>query len=301
MRYAPDFAKFVQMILIHFLNILANVCIIIKESHIIIKIYRRRTKMKKSVIAVLLAMLLVFSLSACGGSDNESGDTVVYKVGTEPTFPPFDTTDDEQNIVGLDMDLIKAIGEDQGFEVKFENLSFDGLIPALKAGNIDIVAAGMNKDDPERQKEVDFSDSYYDSQLYVAVTVDNDSITSIDDLTSDMKVAAQTGTTGAEKVKELAEEGKIKEAVILDGLDTVMMQLINGDVSAVINDKPVTEAYMKKQPDKIKMVGDALNAESYGFAVQKGNDELLKKINEGLKNIKEDGTFDKLVDEWFNK
>ena len=290
------------MILIHFLNILANVCIIIKDSHIIIKIYRRRTKMKKSVIAVLLAMLLVFSLSACGGSDDSgSGDTVVYKVGTEPTFPPFDTTDDDQNIVGLDMDLIKAIGEDQGFEVKFENLSFDGLIPALKAGNIDIVAAGMNKDDPERQKEVDFSDSYYDSQLYVAVTVDNDSITSIDDLTPDMKVAAQTGTTGAEKVKELKEEGKIKEAVILDGLDTVMMQLINGDVSAVINDKPVTEAYMKKQPDKIKMVGDALNAESYGFAVQKGNDELLKKINDGLKNIKEDGTFDKLVDEWFNK
>ena len=283
------------MILIHFLNILANVCIIIK-------ICRRRTKMKKSVIAVLLAMLLVFSLSACGGSDDSgSGDTVVYKVGTEPTFPPFDTTDDNQNIVGLDMDLIKAIGEDQGFEVKFENLSFDGLIPALKAGNIDIVAAGMNKDDPERQKEVDFSDSYYDSQLFVAVTVDNDSITSIDDLTPDMKVAAQTGTTGAEKVKELKEEGKIKEAVILDGLDTVMMQLINGDVSAVINDKPVTEAYMKKQPDKIKMVGDALNAESYGFAVQKGNDELLKKINDGLKNIKEDGTFDKLVDEWFNK
>ena len=258
--------------------------------------------MKKSVIAVLLAMLLVFSLSACGGSDDSgSGDTVVYKVGTEPTFPPFDTTDDDQNIVGLDMDLIKAIGEDQGFEVKFENLSFDGLIPALKAGNIDIVAAGMNKDDPERQKEVDFSDSYYDSQLFVAVTVDNDSITSIDDLTPDMKVAAQTGTTGAEKVKELKEEGKIKEAVILDGLDTVMMQLINGDVSAVINDKPVTEAYMKKQPDKIKMVGDALNEESYGFAVQKGNDELLKKINDGLKNIKEDGTFDKLVDEWFNK
>lgn len=257
--------------------------------------------MKKSIMAVLLVMVLAFSLSACGGSDKESGDTVVYKVGTEPTFPPFDTTDDEQNIVGLDMDLIKAIGEDQGFDVEFENLSFDGLVPALKAGNIDIVAAGMNKDDPERQKEVDFSDAYYESQLYVAVTVDNDTIKSIDDLTSDMKVAAQTGTTGAEKVKELKEEGKIKEAVILDGLDTVMMQLINGDVAAVINDKPVTEAYMKKQTDKIKMVGDALNAENYGFAVQKGNDELLEKINAGLKNIKEDGSFDELVDEWFNK
>ena len=116
-----------------------------------------------------------------------------------------------------------------------------------------------------------------------------------------MKVAAQTGTTGANKVQELKDAGKIKEAVILDGLDTCMMKLINGDVAAVINDKPVTEAYMKKQPDKIKMVGEALNAENYGFAVQKGNKELLDKINAGLKNIKDDGTYDKLIDEWFNK
>ena len=104
--------------------------------------------MKKTVIALLLAMVLVLSLGACGGEESTEGDTVVYKVGTEPTFPPFDTTDEDQNIVGLDMDLITAIGEDQGFEVQFENLSFDGLIPALQAGNIDIVAAGMNKDDP---------------------------------------------------------------------------------------------------------------------------------------------------------
>ena len=203
--------------------------------------------------------------------------------------------------MGLDMDLIKAIGEDQGFDVEFENLSFDGLIPALKAGNIDIVAAGMNKDDEDRQKEVDFSDSYYESKLFVAVTEDNTTIKSVEDLTPDMKVAAQTGTTGASKVKELKDAGKIKEAVILDGLDTCMMKLINGDVSAVINDKPVTEAYMKKQPDKIKMVGEALNAENYGFAVQKGNAELVEKINNGLKHIKENGTYDKLVDEWFNK
>ncbi|MBC6680430.1 basic amino acid ABC transporter substrate-binding protein [Zhenpiania hominis] len=261
---------------------------------------------KKSIIAVLLIVALAFSLAACGGGDSEentSGDSekVTYKVGTEPTFPPFDTTDEEQNIVGLDMDLIKAIGEDQGFEVTFENLTFDGLVPALKAGNIDIIAAGMNKDDPERQKQVDFSDAYYESKLMVAVTEDNNTIKSVDDLTPDMKVAAQTGTTGATKTQELADEGKIAEAVILDGLDTAMMQLLNGDVQAVINDKPVTEAYMKKQPDKIKMVGEPLNAENYGFAVQKGNTELLEKINAGLANIKEDGTFDKLVDEWFNK
>lgn len=260
----------------------------------------RRKIMKKSIIAILLALVLVFSMTACGGSNSADGDVTVYKVGTEPTFPPFDTTDEDGNIAGFDMDLITAIGEDQGFEVEFVNLSFDGLIPALKAGNIDIIAAGMNKEDPERQKQVDFSESYYDSQLFVAVPVDNTTINSIDDLTSDMKVAAQTGTTGADKVTELAEAGTIAEAVILDGLDTCMMQLINGDVAAVINDKPVTEVYMKNQPDKIKMVGEALNAESYGFAVQKDNAELLEKINTGLQNMKDNGTFDELIEKWFN-
>ncbi|MBP3385140.1 MAG: basic amino acid ABC transporter substrate-binding protein [Firmicutes bacterium] len=250
--------------------------------------------MKKNIIAILLALVLVFAMTGCGGSDSGA-----LKVGTEPTFPPFDTTDEDQNIVGFDMDLISAIAEDQGLEVEFVNLSFDGLVPAVKNGDIDIVAAGMSITD-ERLEQVDFTDAYYDSQLFVAVPVDNTTITGIDDLTPDMKVAAQTGTTGAAKVQELYDQGKIKEAVILDGLDTCMMQLINGDVSAVINDKPVTETYMKKQPDKIKMVGEALTAESYGFAVAKGNEELLEKLNAGLANVIADGTFDELIEKWFS-
>ena len=79
-----------------------------------------------------------------------------------------------------------------------------------------------------------------------------------------------------------------------------MMQLINGDVDAVINDKPVTESYIKKQADKIKMVGDTLSSESYGFAVQKGNAELQAQIDAGLANVIENGTFDELIAKWFN-
>ena len=263
-------------------------------------------KNAKKIMALLLALMMVAAFAGCGSSANgsaagDSGDTVVYKVGTEPTFPPFDTTDDSGNIIGFDMDLITAIGEDQGFSVEFENLQFDSLIPALQSGQIDIIAAGMNCEDPERQEQVDFSQSYYDSGLVVAVKADNTTINSVDDLTPDMKVAAQIGTTGADKADELASEGKIAEAVILNGVDTAMMQLVNGDVEAVINDQPVTKSYISKQPDKIKIVGDVMNAESYGMAVQKDNTELLDKINAGMDNLKANGKFDEIFAKWFEE
>ncbi len=265
-------------------------------------------KSMKKFLSVLMILAMVLALAACSGDNSTSGGSAdssadsgfaeVLVVGTEPTFPPFDTTDDQGNIVGFDMDLIKAIGEDQGFDVEFRNLEFDGLIAALQSGTIDIAIAGMDASD-ERKEQVDFSDPYYESSLIVAVAADNNTIQSVDDLTPDMKVAAQIGTTGAKMVENLASEGKIAEAVILNGLDTAMMQLVNGDVQAVINDTPVTESYIAKQPDKIKMVGEEMEASApYAIAVQKGNTELLDKINAGLAKVQSDGTFDELLQKW---
>lgn len=278
--------------------------------HRYIFLKRKGEKMKKfkKIAALGLACAMAFSFAACGETKTDangsadaqgSSDKVVYKVGTEPTFPPFDTTDDQGNIIGFDMDLITAIGEDQGFEVEFSNLQFDSLIPALDAGQIDIIAAGMNGEDEARREQVDFSTPYCDSGLVVAVRSDNTTINSVDDLTPDMKVAAQIGTTGADMATELKESGKIAEAVILNGLDTAMLQLINGDVQAVINDRPVTQAYINKQPDKIKIVGETMNAEAYAIAVKKGNAELLEKINTGMQNLKDNGKFDEIFNKWF--
>lgn len=267
---------------------------------------------RKSFLALLLTVAMVFAFTACGGneSDNQDKDgtgdnnakkdeTPVYIAATEPTFPPFDTTDESGNIIGFDMDLMNAIGEDQGFKVQYKAFEFDALIPAVQAGNADMITAGMNAEDEERQAQVDFSNTYYDSGLVVVVKKDNDKIKSVDDLTADMKVASQIGTTGADKAKELKEEGKIKDAVILNGFNECMMQVINGDVEAVIIDQPVAKAYISKQKDKVKTVGEVLNAESYGFAVKKGNKELLNKINAGLKNLQENGTYDELFNKWF--
>ena len=251
----------------------------------------KKNLMKFAAIASVLVMM--FAMTSCGGSDK-------LLVVTEATFPPFDTIDDDGNIAGFDMDLMNAIAEDQGFEVEYKDIGFDSLIPALEADEADIIAAGMNSLDPERQAKVDFSIPYFDSQLVLVVAESNTTINSIDDLTSDMKVAGQIGTTGADEANALAEDGKIAKAVILDKVSDAMLQLQNGDIDAIILDKPVTESYIAKQPGIAKIVGSPIGElEAYAFAVQKGNEELLEKINTGLQNIIDNGTYDELVAKWF--
>ncbi len=253
----------------------------------------KKSKMIK-VIATAVMLVAMLGLTACEG---KSSDTLTAV--TEPTFPPFDTTDKDGNIEGFDMDLLNAIAKDQGFKVEYKALEFDALIPAIQSDQADIIAAGMNAMDPARQKKVDFSNTYYDSGLVVMVKNDNTTINGPDDLTSDMKVAAQIGTTSEDKVNEFKKESKIGSAVILNKNTDAILQLENGDVDAIILDLPVANSFIKKKPDKLKKVGEVMNAESYGFAVKKGNKELQEKINKGLANVKKDGTYDKLYKKWF--
>lgn len=247
------------------------------------------------IFVVTMAAVATIALAGCGAKE----ETKTYLAVTEPTFPPFDTTNDDGDIEGFDMDLLNAIAKDQGFKVEYKALEFDSLIPALQSDQADIIAAGMNALDKARQKKVDFSDTYYDSGLVVLVKKDNTTIKSVDDFTTSMKIAGQIGTTSADMVNDLQSSGKIAKAVILNKNSEAILQLQNGYVDAVIIDKPVAESYINQHPDTVKKVGKVMNKESYGFAVKKGNSELQEKINDGLKNVKADGTYDKLVKKWF--
>ena len=102
-----------------------------------------------------------------------------YIAITEPTYAPFESTDDDGNLVGFDMDLLNAIAEDQGFKVEYQIFEFDALIPAVQAGNADIIAAAMNVTD-ERAEQVDFSEKYFDSGKVIVVTADNTTISGVD-------------------------------------------------------------------------------------------------------------------------
>lgn len=272
----------------------------------------------KKILSLLIAAVMVFTLTACSGtttsstpdkseaasgtqsaSESKTDAVPVYKALTNATFPPFETIDENTGeIIGFDMDLIAAIGEDQGFQVEFADMAFESLIPAIETGNGDIIAAGMWSGDPERIARVDFSDTYWVGGAALLVKTDNTAITSMDSLNTEMKVATQIATNYADDLQAMVDEGTLGEVVILDGFDTCVLQLMNGDVDAVMAGFDIVNSYMKQNPDKLKVIGDVDTYEEMGFAVQKGNAELLKKINAGLANVKENGVYDELVKKW---
>lgn len=263
---------------------------------------------KKWTAMLCTAAMAVTLLAGCGGGGDtasteassaasagaESGSDVVV-VGTNPTFAPFEYQDDEGNMTGFDLDLMEAIGEDQGFDVEFQSLEFDALTGALTTGQIDAVAAGMSIT-PERLESVAFSDPYIDASLSIMVAADSD-IAGPDDLEGKV-VGAQIGTTGADEVTALQDEGTIAEGKILDNYNTCLQELISGGCDAVIIDLPVGEEYVDQRPDDVKLVGEPYEAVFYGIAVDPENTELLDKINAGLANVIEDGTYDELCEKY---
>jgi glutamine transport system substrate-binding protein len=252
---------------------------------------------KLHVVAGLLAALMMAVAAGCGGgSKDASKEQKVLKVGTEPTFAPFEFQEkDSKEFAGFDMDLARALGKKMGMKVEIQNMGFDALIPALNSGNIDMVAAGMSITD-ERKKAVTFSDPYYTSGLTIVVTKDNNEIKSLKDLEG-KKIAVQIGTTGADKAAKVPGA----KVTSFNTNAEVFLELENKGVDAVIIDKPVAAYYMTKEgKDKDKMVGETMDAESYGFAFKKDS-KLAADVNKALAELKKDGEYDKIYTKWFGK
>ncbi|HHX96752.1 MAG TPA: basic amino acid ABC transporter substrate-binding protein [Clostridia bacterium] len=250
--------------------------------------------MQKRKLWLVVVLVLVLIGTACGKQPSEE---VVYQVGCEPTFPPFEYKDIETDeITGFDIDLIKAIAEEEGFQVEVLSFGFDALIPALQTGTIDIVASGMTIDE-KRSKQVDFTKPYVNSGLALAVAKNNETIKSEADLKG-TKVAVQIGTTGAKKANALKDAGIVEQVKTFDTIDVLMAELAKGSVDAVINDLPVTQEFIKKGQQEIKIVGEPLDSEQYGFAVAKGNEELLEKLDAGLDKVMASGKYEELLEKY---
>ena len=247
----------------------------------------------KKLVSVLLVAACVFSLAACGSKDDskdsgdskkDSKDTLVMATNAE--FPPYEFHEGD-DVVGIDADIARAIGEEMGMEVKIEDMAFDSIIPAVTSGKADFGAAGMTVTE-DRKKNVDFTDTYATATQVIIVKEGSD-IAGPDDLTG-KKIGVQLGTTGdiyADDIEDAEVERYNK------GFEAVQA-LTQDKIDAVVIDGEPAKEFVA-EADGLKILDEAFTEEEYAIAVAKDNDDLLKKMNEALASLQESGKIDEIV------
>lgn len=265
-----------------------------------------KRKVFKGICLLMAVMLLVFA-TGCAPQEAEKKDTAPTKapekqvviMGTNAEFPPFEFIT-ENGIVGeyagIDVGIAAEIAKALGKELKVENMVFDSLIPALQTGKIDFIAAGMTIKEDRRQN-VDFTDTYFEATQNIIVN-NNSAIAKADDLKG-KKIGVVLGYTGDTIVSDMDKEtgNTMKIERYKKGTDAVM-DLINGKLDAVVIDSYPANIFAKKNAT-LKIVTDSMfEKEEYAIAVKKGNTELLGKINEVLKTLKENGKIEELFNQY---
>ena len=245
---------------------------------------------------VAAGALALFGLSACSSDTSEestdgtdeSTETTVYTIVSDYAFAPFEFLDEDTGeYIGIDMDILAAIAEDQGFEYTIDNCGWDAAIGNLQSGQADGMIAGMSITE-ERQESYDFSDAYYEGGQIMIVKSDSD-ISSYEDLEG-LTVAVKTGTQSAAFANSIADEYGFT-VVTYDDSPSIYAAVIGGNDAAGFDDYAVISYQIENQDLDLKMVGDQQQITSYGFAVKKGeNSELIEMFNAGLANITENGT-----------
>ncbi|HOB09323.1 MAG: basic amino acid ABC transporter substrate-binding protein [Limnochordia bacterium] len=245
--------------------------------------------MKK--LALVGLMLVVF----LGTVSPVLAQKPVLKVAADCAFVPFEFVDENNKIVGFDVDLAMAIGEAIGYEVQFLNLAWEGLIPSLLNKNIDMIASGMSITE-ERAKQVNFSDPYFTSVLTIVVHKNNNDIKTLDDLAG-KKVGVQINTTGDFAASEI-DGAKVSR---YNTVPETLQNIVLGIIDAAVIDMPVADAFFAANPNApLKHVGKVSEDDYFGLAIRKEDTELLAKVNAALKQLKEDGTYDKIYNKWFS-
>ena len=217
-------------------------------------------------------------------------------VATDATWPPFEYVDEtSKEIVGFDIDLMKAIAQEAGLEVEFVNVAWDPLLAGMAAGQYDAAISSMTITE-ERKKQFDFSDPYYNAGQLIVVRAEQTGIEKPADLAGHV-CGAQIGTTGAMEIE------KITGATLktYDTIDLAYMDLVNGQIDAVVADNPLAIGYVNLHKPKLKAVGKPFTEEYYGIAVRKGAPEILERINKGLKIVLGRGIIKQLEDKWLSK
>ncbi|EAH6867942.1 basic amino acid ABC transporter substrate-binding protein [Campylobacter upsaliensis] len=245
----------------------------------------------RKIFAFLVAFLSLFVVACSDTSttNNDSNASLSLRVGTAPNYKPFDYKEDAK-LTGLDIDLVNEIAKREGIELTWVEMSFDGLIPALKTGKIDMIASAMSATE-DRRKSVDFSDVYYTTKNLYIKKKDNETLNSKEDLEGKI-IGVQLGTLQEPAAKAI-KDTKVQSN---ESLSVVIMELKEGKIDAVVADKDVSTGYLKENVDLIGFFEEEDGSEGFSFAFDKDKQkEAIEKFNKGLKDLKADGTYDQIL------
>lgn len=272
--------------------------------------------MKKTLAALLCAVMVVGALAGCGssskeaetkapeteaaaeaGSETEAAEAAgdkVWIVATDTVFRPFEFTNENNEFVGIDVDLLAAIAEDQGFQYELQSLGWDAAVAAVQVGQADGIIAGATI----KQERIDsgwiFSEGYYNATQTFVVAADSD-IASFEDLAG-KNVAVKNGTAGADFANSLKDQYGFTVTVFEDS-PTMYQDVLLGNSAACVEDTPIMADNIKTGGLALK-IPEGMESEGapYGFAIMdEKNQELLDMFNAGLANIKANGKYDEII------
>lgn len=260
-------------------------------------------------LAALLAVFFALALAACGDDDDDNGEAAqtngaaqtqqfetieegVLTVGSDIPYEPFEFGR-EPDYEGFDIDIVNAIAERLGLEVKIVKTPFDTIFRNLAQGRFDMVASATTITE-ERKRTVDFSDPYFNADQSLVVPADSD-IQSVDDLEGET-IGAQLGTTGAEYAQNEIDAGSVRT---YDVVDDAFQALQAGQIVAAVIDFPVAKRAEVETGD-VKVVQTIQTDEQYGLAFAKDSTALREAVNQALAEIKQDGTYEEIFRKWFD-
>ena len=287
----------------------------------------------KKITALLLALVMILGLAACGGSNNAPAqsntqqqaapaadsnkseapaaepaaeptyidkikEAGVLKLGTSADYPPYEfhtMVDGQDKIVGFEIAMAQKMADDLGVELEITDMGFDALLISLQKGDFDLVMAGMS-DTEERRQSASFSDNIFSNQQIVIIRkADEDKYVDIESLKG-VSVGAQTGTTQVQYATEAL--GTDKDIIQLTKLPNLIMELKAGKIEAVFTNSLIAQAYTTTNDDLVvKDIGLGIPPTGFAIAVQKGNDDLLAFCNEELAAMKAAGLVDQYIAE----
>ena len=249
----------------------------------------------KKVAGILLAGTMMISMAACGGKE-EGAKSEKLIVGTEAGFAPYEYMKGNE-VVGIDMDIAKAIADQMGKELEIKNMDFDGALAAVQSGKVDFVAAGVSIS-PEREEAMDFSNEYVNSTEVIVVNKENPAVTPAGEelAGSDLDgkvVAVQQGNIADIWVSN-KDNCNPKEVKRYTKFAQAAEDLKNGKIDCIVMDQYPAEELVAAN-DALTTLDGTLFEDKYAIAVKKGNKELLDEINKVIDKLVEEGKIEEFT------